>query len=355
MLSLSRVSLSLLTRGAPARAPLFLCLGTPAHAWRGQLRGYSIAGRPLARALRHGPLPLTNKTSRESACHGSRGARRPRAAQETRPRAWWRDKVARHRANGKLTVRERVAGLVDDGSFEEVGSIAGFPQFVCGRRAISSRSFTTCERGLRQGARERPADISDGRRLYRPRRRQRWWSARQVPVRRDLRAALAYSRSCAWWMAPAWRLRQASRTLGALTFPKCSSSLRYWMRCARCRACPWVSVGSGMGAARVCARALFHHGQGYLAAVRGGGPPVVARTGQTLTKEESVEAPSTQRTVRSTTRSQRKTKLSRERAKVLSICLVGCTSCRRAVPGRSRVARRGKLAVGRAARGAPRL
>src|SRR5258708_33200424 len=37
------------------------------------------------------------------------------------------DKVARHRAAGKLTVRERIAGLVDDGSFEEIGSVAGLP------------------------------------------------------------------------------------------------------------------------------------------------------------------------------------------------------------------------------------
>ncbi|HEU4644870.1 MAG TPA: carboxyl transferase domain-containing protein, partial [Burkholderiales bacterium] len=35
------------------------------------------------------------------------------------------DKVARHKALGKLTVRERVDALVDEGSFHEIGSIAG--------------------------------------------------------------------------------------------------------------------------------------------------------------------------------------------------------------------------------------
>lgn len=35
------------------------------------------------------------------------------------------DKVARHKALGKLTVRERIDGLVDEGSFHEIGSIAG--------------------------------------------------------------------------------------------------------------------------------------------------------------------------------------------------------------------------------------
>ena len=33
--------------------------------------------------------------------------------------------VARHHAAGKLTVRERIAGLLDTGSFREVGKLAG--------------------------------------------------------------------------------------------------------------------------------------------------------------------------------------------------------------------------------------
>ena len=36
------------------------------------------------------------------------------------------DKVARHKANGNLTVRERIEGLLDDGSFREAGSASGF-------------------------------------------------------------------------------------------------------------------------------------------------------------------------------------------------------------------------------------
>ena len=35
------------------------------------------------------------------------------------------EKVARHKNAGKLTVRERVEGLVDPGSFHEVGAITG--------------------------------------------------------------------------------------------------------------------------------------------------------------------------------------------------------------------------------------
>ena len=39
------------------------------------------------------------------------------------------EKVARHRTNGKLTVRERIAALLDPGSFREIGSASGFAQY----------------------------------------------------------------------------------------------------------------------------------------------------------------------------------------------------------------------------------
>src|SRR5882672_11395634 len=39
------------------------------------------------------------------------------------------DKVERHRAAGKLTARERIEGITDRDSFDEIGSIAGFPQY----------------------------------------------------------------------------------------------------------------------------------------------------------------------------------------------------------------------------------
>jgi len=35
------------------------------------------------------------------------------------------ERVARHRASGKLTCRERIAALLDAGSFRELGSAAG--------------------------------------------------------------------------------------------------------------------------------------------------------------------------------------------------------------------------------------
>src|SRR3954466_6148990 len=63
------------------------------------------------------------------------------------------EKVERHRAQGKLTVRERIEGLLDPGSFHEIGALAGraeydgtelvdFPaaNFVMGRGRIDGRA-----------------------------------------------------------------------------------------------------------------------------------------------------------------------------------------------------------------------
>ena len=40
-----------------------------------------------------------------------------------------RERVERQRSRGKLTVRERIAALLDDGSFREWGSLAGEGQY----------------------------------------------------------------------------------------------------------------------------------------------------------------------------------------------------------------------------------
>lgn len=39
------------------------------------------------------------------------------------------EKVARHTGNGKLTVRQRIAALLDADSFREIGSASGFAQY----------------------------------------------------------------------------------------------------------------------------------------------------------------------------------------------------------------------------------
>lgn len=40
------------------------------------------------------------------------------------------ERVERHKSRGKLTVRERIEGLLDGGSFEEIGSVAGFATYT---------------------------------------------------------------------------------------------------------------------------------------------------------------------------------------------------------------------------------
>jgi acetyl-CoA carboxylase carboxyltransferase component len=53
------------------------------------------------------------------------------------------EKVARQHAAGRLTVRERVAALLDPGSFREVGALAGTPtgpaNFGCGTGLVDGR------------------------------------------------------------------------------------------------------------------------------------------------------------------------------------------------------------------------
>ena len=64
-----------------------------------------------------------------------------RAAEEIAERRRWaeelggRDAVERHRAQGRLTVRERIAALADRGSFHEVGKLTGRGEYQDGRVA----------------------------------------------------------------------------------------------------------------------------------------------------------------------------------------------------------------------------
>lgn len=48
------------------------------------------------------------------------------------------DKVARQRGRGKLTARERIDGLLDDGSFREIGKLAGAGQYDADGKLIRS-------------------------------------------------------------------------------------------------------------------------------------------------------------------------------------------------------------------------
>jgi acetyl-CoA carboxylase carboxyltransferase component len=193
------------------------------------------------------------------------------------------DKVARHKGQGRLTVRERIAGLVDEGSFEEVGSVSGFPEYdaeghltgltpaniVCGRARIDGRPVfvTGDDFTVRGGA-------NDG----------------------GLRDKFAYAETLARrWRVPLVRLVDGTggggsvkhlETLGRTYLPDVPVFTEVLDALSEV---PIVALGlgsiAGMGAARVCAShyALMVRGTSQLFAA---GPPVVARTGQTVTKEE---------------------------------------------------------------------
>jgi acetyl-CoA carboxylase carboxyltransferase component len=193
------------------------------------------------------------------------------------------DKVARHKAAGKLTVRERIAGLVDEGSFEEIGSVAGFPEYdesgalvsftpanvVCGRARVAGRDVfvTGDDFTVRGGA-------NDG------------------GLREKFQFAETWARR---WRVPLVRLVDGTggggsvkhlETMGRTYLPDVPQFTEVLDALSEV---PVVSLGlgsvAGMGAARVCAShySVMVRGTSQLFAA---GPPVVARTGQVVDKEE---------------------------------------------------------------------
>jgi acetyl-CoA carboxylase carboxyltransferase component len=192
------------------------------------------------------------------------------------------DKVEKHRAAGKLTVRERIAGLVDADSFNEVGSLSGFPQYdsdgqlvhftpaniVCGSARIEGRPVfvTGDDFTVRGGA-------NDG------------GSAEKFLF------AETYARR---FRIPFVRLVDGTggggsvkqlETLGRTYLPDVPHFTEVLSALSEV---PVVALGlgsvAGMGAARVCAShySMMAKGTSQLFAA---GPPVVARVGETVTKE----------------------------------------------------------------------
>jgi acetyl-CoA carboxylase carboxyltransferase component len=193
------------------------------------------------------------------------------------------EKVAKHRAAGKLTVRERIAGLVDPDSFREVGSLSGFPQYdaagnllhftpaniICGNARIDGRPvfLTGDDFTVRGGA-------NDG------------------GVAEKFVFAETFARR---FRVPFVRLVDGTggggsvkqlETLGRTYLPDVPNFTEVLSALSEI---PVVALGlgsvAGMGAARVCAShySLMAKGTAQLFAA---GPPVVARVGENVTKEE---------------------------------------------------------------------
>ncbi|MET0333592.1 MAG: carboxyl transferase domain-containing protein, partial [Rhizobacter sp.] len=193
------------------------------------------------------------------------------------------DKLKRHRDNGKLPVRERIAALVDEGSFIEVGGLAGSGQYdatgaltdftpsnvLMGRAQVEQRPVVVVgdDFTVRGGAN----DGAVGDKLI---------VAEQMA--HDLRLPLIRLVDGTGGGGSVKNIEMKGHTL----LPK----LKAWPYIARNLATvPVVSLGlgsvAGMGAARVSAS---HYSLMVkdISQVFVAGPPVVERTGQKIGKNE---------------------------------------------------------------------
>ena len=193
------------------------------------------------------------------------------------------EKVAKHRAAGRTPVRERIDALLDAGSFDEIGSVSGFPEYgddgrllrflpanlICGRGTVEARPVfvTGDDFTVRGGA-------NDG------------------GVREKFALAETHA---ARWRVPLVRLVDGTggggsvkhlETKGRTDLPDVEVFTEVL---DALNEVPVVALGlgsvAGMGAARVCAShySLMVRGSSQLFAA---GPPVVERAfGQPIDKE----------------------------------------------------------------------
>lgn len=193
------------------------------------------------------------------------------------------EKVARHRAAGKLTVRERIAGLVDRDSFQEIGSISGFPEYADdGTLGRFTPANIVCGTARLDG---RPAFVTGDDFTVRG-------GANDGGVAEKFYFAETFARR---FRVPLVRLVDGTggggsvkhlETMGRTYLPDVP---QFTEVLAALSEIPVVALGlgsiAGMGAARVCAShySVMVRGTSQLFAA---GPPVVARIGQNVTKEE---------------------------------------------------------------------
>src|SRR6201994_863493 len=196
------------------------------------------------------------------------------------------DKVKRQHDQGRLTVRERIDGLIDRGSFHEVGAVAGLGEYdaqgelthvtpahcVFGRRLIERRTVVVVgdDFTVRGGS----ADAS-------------------IAAKPLMAEEMAHD-----FRLPIIRIIEGSggggsvktiETKGAANLPGGVGDTRwYWYTTANLARVPVVGLGlgsvAGLGAARLAAShysVMTKNSAMFVA-----GPPVVKRLGQDLSKQE---------------------------------------------------------------------
>ena len=191
------------------------------------------------------------------------------------------ERVERHKSQGKLTVRERIDGLVDAGSFTEIGSISGYAEydennnlkkltpssFVLGRAQIEGRTVMVGANDFT--VRSPGADPGAGRKNFMA---ERMACELRVPL---IRLIDGFGGSV-----------KTLDTIGRTYVPD-NPGWEYMTH--NLSQIPVVALGLGTIAGLHAARLIASH---YSVMVRErshmfmAGPPVLARMGQTYTKEE---------------------------------------------------------------------
>lgn len=191
------------------------------------------------------------------------------------------ERVARQKDAGKLTARERIAGVLDEGSFHEIGGLSGYAEYDADNAlAKLTPSSFLLGRGRVEG---RPVVIGANDFTVRA----------PGPDPASERKNLAAEKLAAELRLPLIRLIDgfggSVRTQDALGRTYVPANPGWDLITANLAQVPVVSLGLGTIAGIHAARLVASH---YSLMVRGtshmfmAGPPVMARLGQTFTKEE---------------------------------------------------------------------
>src|SRR6266852_3507902 len=196
------------------------------------------------------------------------------------------DKVKRQHDAGKLTIRERIDGLVDRGSFHEIGAIAGRAEYdaegrlaalvpsncVMGRAAIDGRPVVVVGDDFTVRGGSADATIRE-----KPLMAEQMAHDLRLPIIRILEGSGGGGSV------------KTIETKGAANLPGGIGGTRsYWYTTANMARVPVVGLGlgsvAGLGAARLAAS--HYSVMTKDSAMFVAGPPVVKRLGQDLTKQE---------------------------------------------------------------------
>ncbi len=196
------------------------------------------------------------------------------------------DKVKRQHDGGRLTVRERIAHLLDEGSFHEVGALSGIGEYdadgaiqavtpancVFGRGHINNRPVVVVGDDFTVRGGSADASISN-----KPLMAEDMASDFRLPIVRIIEGSGGGGSV------------KTIETKGASNLPGGIGGTRgFWRMTANLAEVPVVGLGlgsvAGLGAARLASShfsVMTRHSAMFVA-----GPPVVARLGQTLEKKE---------------------------------------------------------------------